>query len=335
VILNENGDVQTMYKDIAPGDGLEMGNSATVGIENQGGTVALQYSLNEAVLSTGLAVRYYVPSGGGSVAPVAANDSATMNEDGSATVNVLANDSDANGDPLSVRQADVSAPAHGTAVVNADNTITYTPAANSNGPDSFTYRAFDGTLSSNLATVNVTVNPVDDAPTVSVVVLTGTSACLSDTSPSGRVALTVADVDNDPATLTLGGVSSTAKILANAGLSLAGSGASRSLTAAGTGAKGNSTITITVSDGTLTGQTTLRFCAGTGGTNNLNGTSGADMLFGLAGSDKLNGVAGVDLLCGGAGNDTLTGGAAADFFSGGGGTDTNADFVAPDLWDGT
>jgi subtilisin family serine protease len=335
VILNENGDVQTMYKDIAPGDGLEMGNSATVGIENQGGTVALQYSLNEAVLSTGLAVRYYVPSGGGSVAPVAANDSATMNEDGSATVNVLANDSDANGDPLSVRQADVSAPAHGTAVVNADNTITYTPAANSNGPDSFTYRAFDGTLSSNLATVNVTVNPVDDAPTVSVVVLTGTSACLSDTSPSGRVALTVADVDNDPATLTLGGVSSTAKILANAGLSLAGSGASRSLTAAGTGAKGNSTITITVSDGTLTGQTTLRFIAGTGGTNNLNGTSGADMLFGLAGSDKLNGAAGVDLLCGGAGNDTLTGGAAADFFSGGGGTDTNADFVAPDLWDGT
>ena len=63
VILNENGDVQTMYKDIAAGDGLEMGSSATVGIENQAGTVALQYAFNEAVLSTGLAVRYYVPGG--------------------------------------------------------------------------------------------------------------------------------------------------------------------------------------------------------------------------------------------------------------------------------
>src|SRR5439155_13084237 len=133
VILNENGDVQTMYKDIAPGDGLEMGNAATVGIENQTGSVALQYSLNEAVLSTGLAVRYYLASGGGNVAPVANDDSATTNEDTSVAVAVLANDSDANGDALSVRQVDVSAPAHGSATVNPDNTISYAPAANYNG----------------------------------------------------------------------------------------------------------------------------------------------------------------------------------------------------------
>jgi Ca2+-binding RTX toxin-like protein len=312
-----------------------MGNSATVGIENQGGTVALQYSLNEAVLSTGLAVRYYVPSGGGNVAPVAADDSATTNEDQAVTVSVLANDGDANGDPLSVRQIDVSAPAHGTAVVNAGGTITYTPAANSNGSDSFTYRAFDGALTSNLATVNVTVNPVDDAPTVAVVILNGTSACLSDTIPSGRLALFVADVDDTAASLTLSAVSGTAKVLANAGLTLGGSGADRTLTATGTGVKGNSTVTVTVSDGTLSGQTTLRFSAGTGGVSTMNGTSGADMLFGVSGNDKLNGNAGVDLLCGGAGNDTLTGGADADFFSGGGGTDTFVDFAAPDLSDGT
>ena len=41
------------------------------------------------------------------------------------TVNVLANDSDPDGDPLTVTGA--AAPAHGTAVVNANNTITYTP----------------------------------------------------------------------------------------------------------------------------------------------------------------------------------------------------------------
>jgi Ca2+-binding RTX toxin-like protein len=326
--------VQTMYKDITPGDGLEMGNSATVGIENQGGTVALQYSLNEAVLSTGLAVRYYVPSGGGNVAPVAANDTATTNEDQAVAVNVLANDSDANGDALAV--ADIpTPPSHGTAVPGAGGTIVYTPSANYFGPDSFTYRATDGALPSNAATVNVTVNAVDDAPTVAVVLLNGTSACLSDTSPSGRVALFVADVDNTAASLTLSALSGTVKVLANAGITLGGSGADRTLTATGTGTKGNSTVTVTVSDGTLSGQTTLRFSAGTGGASTMNGTSGPDMLFGVGGNDKLNGNAGVDLLCGGAGNDTLTGGPDADFFSGGGGTDTLIDFAAPDLWDGT
>lgn len=336
VILNENGDVQTMYKDVASGDGLEMGNSATVGIENQTGTVALQYSYNEGVLSTGLAVRYFKPSGGGNVAPVATNDTATTNEDEAVSVNVLANDADANGDALSVRQVDVSSPAHGTAVVNPDSTITYTPTGNYSGPDSFTYRAWDGLLTSDLATVNVTVNPVNDAPTVNVVLLGGTSACLSDSSPSGRIALLPADVDNDPATLSLSATSSLAKVLANVGLSFAGVGADRSLTATGTGTKGTSTITVTVWDGSASGQTTVRFMVGTGSTNTLNGSSGADMLFGLAGNDTLRGNAGIDLMCGGSGNDKLTGGADADYFSGGTGTDTNVDFVTPlDLWDGT
>ena len=42
--------------------------------------------------------------------------------------------------------------------------FTYTPAANYNGPDSFTYRANDGTVDSNLATVTITVSSVNDAP---------------------------------------------------------------------------------------------------------------------------------------------------------------------------
>ena len=52
----------------------------------------------------------------------------------------------------------VSGPAHGTLTLNADGSFTYTPAANFNGTDSFTYRANDGSADCNVATVTITVN---------------------------------------------------------------------------------------------------------------------------------------------------------------------------------
>ena len=59
--------------------------------------------------------------------PVAGNDSATVNEGGSVVINVLANDTDIEGNTLTV--SSVSTPPHGTATRNADNTITYVPAS--------------------------------------------------------------------------------------------------------------------------------------------------------------------------------------------------------------
>src|SRR5207253_2885071 len=50
------------------------------------------------------------------------------------------------------------------AALSSNGSFTYTPAANYNGPDSFTYKANDGTANSNVATVSITVNPVNDAP---------------------------------------------------------------------------------------------------------------------------------------------------------------------------
>jgi VCBS repeat-containing protein len=55
-------------------------------------------------------------------------------------------------------------PAHGIATVNANGAFSYTPEADFNGVDSFTFQASDGLLVSNVATVTVTVIAVNDAP---------------------------------------------------------------------------------------------------------------------------------------------------------------------------
>jgi hypothetical protein len=106
-------------------------------------------------------------------APVANNDAATTDEDAAVDIAVLANDLDVD---LGTTPAErvptiathsitiVTQPARGTAAVQADGKIRYTPSANFNGPDSFTYRINDGQLNSNTATVSVTVNPVNDDP---------------------------------------------------------------------------------------------------------------------------------------------------------------------------
>ena len=76
---------------------------------------------------------------------------------------VLDNDTDANGDPLTAVL--VSGPGNAASfTLNADGTFTYAPSANFNGTDTFTYRANDGTSNSNLGTVTITVNAVNDEP---------------------------------------------------------------------------------------------------------------------------------------------------------------------------
>ena len=94
------------------------------------------------------------------VAPVAADDVLTVAEDGSDTVNVLANDGDSDGDVLTVTPSD---PAHGS-VTESGGVVTYTPDAGYAGPDSFTYEVCDPSGACDTATVTVTVTPVNDAP---------------------------------------------------------------------------------------------------------------------------------------------------------------------------
>ncbi len=93
-------------------------------------------------------------------APIAVNDSAEANAGGFVVIDVLGNDTDVDGDVLEVADiADVS-PSGATALVNVDGDVVYTPPAGYDGPGSFTYAAYDGEASSNVATVDITVFPV-------------------------------------------------------------------------------------------------------------------------------------------------------------------------------
>src|SRR6185295_6121694 len=87
----------------------------------------------------------------------------------------------------------VAQPTHGTLSGSVPN-VTYTPAANYNGPDSFTFKANDGTLDSNIATVTITVTAVDDAPVAADQAVT--------TDEDAAKAITVAASDVESATLT-------------------------------------------------------------------------------------------------------------------------------------
>src|SRR5207249_4894707 len=98
-------------------------------------------------------------------APVAVKDRETRAEDTTLDVaasGVLANDSDVDGDSLSAVL--VSQPTHGSLTLNSNGSFSYTPSANYNGTDSFTYKANDGQADSGIATVNITITPVNDAP---------------------------------------------------------------------------------------------------------------------------------------------------------------------------
>jgi hypothetical protein len=99
------------------------------------------------------------------VAPVANDDAFDVNEDSARIVvapGVLGNDTDADGDPLTAVL--VTGPAHGSLVAHPDGGFTYEPVDNYFGPDSFTYKASDGLAESNIATVTIAVNPLNDAP---------------------------------------------------------------------------------------------------------------------------------------------------------------------------
>lgn len=95
-------------------------------------------------------------------APVAVDDDVTCDEDTSVSIYPLSNDTDADGDTLTL--AIVDEPANGTAELQGSGEVVYTPDADWSGTDTFTYYANDSKALSNLGTVTITVNEVVDLP---------------------------------------------------------------------------------------------------------------------------------------------------------------------------
>ena len=96
-------------------------------------------------------------------APVAVDDEATVAEGGTVLIDVLANDTDFDGDRLSVHLVEETS--HGAVQVNADGTVSYQHDDSETVGDQFHYRVHDGTADSEVATVTIAVGAVNDAPT--------------------------------------------------------------------------------------------------------------------------------------------------------------------------
>ena len=130
--------------------------------------------------------------------PNAVDNSLTTPEDTAGNVNVLANDTDIDGDSLTVTTLTPAA-AHGTVSCSAVGVCTYTPNANYYGSDSFTYTVSDGHGGTDMATVNVTVTPVNRRSE------RGRTTALTtaeDTSGNLNVLANDTDADGDSLTVT-------------------------------------------------------------------------------------------------------------------------------------
>jgi len=135
----------------------------------------------------------------------------------------------------------------------ANRSITVTPLINQSGSATITVIVSDGALTAS-DTFTLTVNAVNDAPTISDI---GDQFINEDTA-AAALGLTVGDLETAAASLTVGGISSNPLLVPNANIVFGGSGANRTVTATPLANQfGTATITVTVSDGSLTASDTF------------------------------------------------------------------------------
>ena len=192
---------------VAPGDGLTVTGqgvwsvNATTGAitftpeaDYNGTPTPIRYSVADTTGHRSLFGTVDVTVNPVDDAPVAVDDVASVVEDGSVTIDVLANDSDLEGDALAVQPGSPSA-ANGAVVLNGDGTITYTPNANFNGTDTIDYMVVANGLT-DVGQVAVTVSPQNDPPVATPDTATGSEDAGRDGVPA--ITGTLADDASDP-----------------------------------------------------------------------------------------------------------------------------------------
>ncbi len=176
--------------------------------------------------------------------PLTTDDSYVVGEDAvlaTPAPGVLGNDTDADGDTLTAEA--VALPSHGDLLLNANGSFSYTPNADYNGTDSFTYKAHDGRADSGAATVTITVTPVNDAP-----VLTSPGDQSSAEGDAVSLAIAAFDPDGDALNFCAAGLPADLGIDATTGV-ITGT--------LGYGSAGTCDVTVTVSDGSLSASVTF------------------------------------------------------------------------------
>ena len=328
---------------------------------NFSGTATIDYTVSDGIASNTAAVEITVNSIND--APVANNDTAAaINEDTSITISaaeLLGNDSDVEGDSLSITSVNSDS---GTATLNAEGQIEFTPNANFNGIATFDYTVSDGTDSST-ASVEVTVNAVNDPPIVDKPI---TSFSVTSDAPDSRFDLNDVfrfvdgegyrkfsgsplsslfspyELSQADGTLYLtlgyqgfrdfGGRLSGSYDITLSAFDLENNSVESTFTVTVVKADDNPNL-LTSADGddylngqlgndTLIGDAGNDTLIGGGGNDSINGGDGDDNLLGESSNDTIDGGAGNDRLDGGSDNDILFGNAGNDILLGGTGNDT-------------
>ncbi len=144
----------------------------------------------------------------------------------------------------------------------ANRTLTMKPAADKSGTSTITVKVTDGSLSATRSFV-ATVTAVNDSPTISNIA----DQSLATSTTSRAIPFTVGDVETAATSLTVTATSSNTTLLPAAGITLGGTGSSRTLTLKpASGKTGTATITVQVSDGSLTARDTFSLTVGSSST---------------------------------------------------------------------
>lgn len=258
------------------------------------GTQSFTYTVRDIDGNESQAMVSFTVSQGNS-APVANHDVASTDYGQAVTIDVLTNDTDAQGDTINLVTAFVQSGA--SLQINANDTLTYTPELGFSGVDTITYSITDGNGNESIASVSVTVNPDASATEGSAV---------GETIDGSQTDDTINALDGDDT------------VYADDGNDTVTGGDGDDMLYGG---NGNDELFGQRDNDTLKGWDGIDTIRGGDGNDYIYGEDDGDYLYGDAGVDYIDGGSGNDEIYGGAGNDTLVGGAGHDTIRGGDGDD--------------